>query len=91
MPLSLCVQEVVRLRVMLKGMGIEQKEATRIWEDNHGAIALAKKARTKHVDIKHHFTRETVEREMIKADYIDTKHPFADLLTKRLGRRHTST
>ncbi|OWY91573.1 Retrovirus-related pol Polyprotein, partial [Phytophthora megakarya] len=61
--------------------------ATQIWEDNQGAIALAKNAgynsRTKHVDIKHHFTRENVG----KADYIDTKRQLVDLLTKALGTK----
>ncbi|OWY91211.1 Retroelement Polyprotein [Phytophthora megakarya] len=65
--------------------------ATQIWEDNQGAIALAKNAgynsRTKHVDIKHHFTRENVERGTIKVDYIDTKRQLADLLTKALGTK----
>ncbi|OWZ20060.1 polyprotein [Phytophthora megakarya] len=42
---------------------------------------------TKHVDIKHHFTRENVERETIKVDYIDTKRQLADLLTKALGTK----
>ena len=42
MALSLCVQEVLWLRAMLKDMGYEQRNATQIWEDNQGAIALAK-------------------------------------------------
>ncbi|OWY94987.1 polyprotein [Phytophthora megakarya] len=91
MALTLCVQEVLWLRVMLKDMGIKQKEATQIWEDNQGAIALVKNAaynsRTKHVDIKHHFTRENVKRGTIKVDYVNTKHQFADLLTKALGTK----
>ncbi|OWZ15188.1 hypothetical protein PHMEG_00011211 [Phytophthora megakarya] len=91
MALSLCVQEVLWLRAMLKDMGIEQKKATQIWEDNQGTIALAKNAgfnsRTKHVDIKHHFTRENVERGTIKVDYIDTKRQLADFLTKALGTK----
>ena len=44
MALSLCVQEVLWMRAMLKDMGYEQRNATQIWEDNQGAIALAKNA-----------------------------------------------
>ncbi|POM80562.1 Integrase catalytic core protein [Phytophthora palmivora] len=89
--LSLCVQEVLWMRAMLKDMGHEQGNATQIWEDNQGAIALAKNAgynsRTKHVDIKHHFTRENVENGTVLVDYIDTKQQLADLLTKALGTK----
>ncbi|OWZ05436.1 polyprotein [Phytophthora megakarya] len=42
MALSLCVQEVLWVLAMLKDMGIEQKEATPIWEDNQRAVALTK-------------------------------------------------
>ncbi|KAJ8522850.1 hypothetical protein ON010_g17646 [Phytophthora cinnamomi] len=51
-------------------------------EDNQGAIALAQNAgyhaRTKHVDIRHHFIRENVERGTVKVDQIDTKHRHVD-------------
>jgi hypothetical protein len=53
MALSLCVQEVLWTRAMLTDMGALQRNATTIWEDNQGAIALAQNAgyyaRTKHV------------------------------------------
>lgn len=91
MALSLCTQEVLWTRAMLKDMGKEQKEATQVWEDNQGAIALAQNsgyhARTKHVDIKHHFTRENVENGTIKIDYVDTKQQLADMMTKALGTK----
>ncbi|GMF31993.1 unnamed protein product [Phytophthora fragariaefolia] len=55
MALSLYVQEVLWTRSMLKDMGKEQEDATQIWEDNQGAIVLAKNAgyhaRTKSVII----------------------------------------
>ncbi|GMF50849.1 unnamed protein product [Phytophthora fragariaefolia] len=56
---------------------------------NQGAIALAQNAgydaRTKHVDIRHHFIRENVEPGMVKVEYVDTKNQLADILTKALG------
>ncbi|KAE9359925.1 hypothetical protein PF008_g2010 [Phytophthora fragariae] len=70
MALSLCVQEVLWTRVVLTDKGTLQRNASRIWEDNQGAIALAQNAgyhaRTKHVDIRHHFIKENVERGTVK-------------------------
>ena len=44
-------------------------------------------ARMKHVNVRHHFIRENVERGTLKVDYINTKHQLADVLTKRLGAK----
>ena len=44
-------------------------------------------SRTKHIDIKHHFTRENVENGKVQVDYVDTKNQLADLLTKALGTK----
>ncbi|CEG43863.1 polyprotein [Plasmopara halstedii] len=88
MALSLCTQEILWKRAMLRDMGHEQVEGTQVWEDNQGAIALANNAgyhaRTKHVEIKHHFIRENVPGGLLKIDYIDTKSQLADMLTKAL-------
>uniref|UniRef100_A0AAV1V319 Polyprotein n=1 Tax=Peronospora matthiolae TaxID=2874970 RepID=A0AAV1V319_9STRA len=76
---------------MLTDMGVVQRNATKIWEDNQGAIALAQKtgyhARTKHVDIRHHFIRKTIEAGTVALAYVDTKHQLADVLTKALGSK----
>jgi hypothetical protein len=91
MALSLCVQEVLWTRAMLTDIGALQRNATTIWEDNQGAIALAQNAgyhaRTKHVDIRHHFIRENVERGTVTVEYVDTKNQLADILTKALGTK----
>jgi hypothetical protein len=91
MALSLCVQEVLWTRAMLTDIGAIQLNATKIWEDNQGAIALAQNsgyhARTKHVDIRHRFIRENVERGTVTVEYIDTKNQLADILTKALGTK----
>ena len=76
MALSLCTQEVLWVRAMLKDMGREQVGGTHVWEDNQGAIALARNAgyhaRKKHVDTLHHFIRDNVDRGTLKVDYVDT-------------------
>jgi hypothetical protein len=59
--------------------------------DNQSAIALTKDdayhARTKHFDIRHHFIREQVERNIIEVEYINTNENTADIFTKALNSR----
>lgn len=61
-----------------------------IYEDNQGCIALTENPvqhkRSKHIDIKHHFTREKVLSGEIRLQYIPTQDQLADLLTKPLER-----
>jgi hypothetical protein len=58
--------------------------------DNQGSIRLAKNpiyhARTKHIEIHHHFIRERVLEGEISLDYIPTDQQPADILTKSLGK-----
>ena len=67
-----------------------QPRATIIYCDNQGAIALAKNpqfhARTKHIDIQHHFVREKVNEGVVQLEYIDTERQVADGLTKALDK-----
>ena len=42
-------------------------------------------ARTKHIDLRHHFIREAVE-EKIKVTYIPTEENVADIFMKALAR-----
>ena len=91
MALILCVQEVMWTRAMLNEMRMIQDNATQIWEDNQGAIALAQNAgyhaRTKHVDIRHHFIREKIEDGTAVITYVDTKHQLDDIMTKARGSK----
>ncbi|GMF64476.1 unnamed protein product [Phytophthora fragariaefolia] len=65
---------------------METKSAVKIYEDNQGAIALAKNPefhkRTKHIDIRYHFVREKVEDSQVVLEYCSTKDMLADLMTK---------
>lgn len=42
-------------------------------------------ARTKHIDIRHHFIREHVSKGSIDVKYLCTKEMLADILTKPLS------
>ena len=59
---------------------------TKILYDNTSAINISKNSvlhsRTMHIDIRHHFLRDHVEKQDISLIYIDTKHQLADIFTK---------
>ena len=67
-----------------------QKHPITVFEDNQSCISLAKNptfhARTKHIDIRHHFVREAVENELIELVYCPTEEMIADILTKPLAK-----
>jgi hypothetical protein len=81
-------REIMWLRELLETLGHSQPITT-LRCDNQGAIALTKKPsshpRTKHIAIRHHQTREWAEQGMIRIEYVDTKSPKADILTKPLS------
>lgn len=86
-------KEAIWLRRLLDEIQHEtanQPRATIIYCDNQGAIALAKNAqfhaRTKHIDIQHHFVREKVNEGVIQLEYIETERQVADGLTKALDK-----
>lgn len=86
-------KEAIWLRRLLNEVQPEadnEARATIIYCDNQGAMALAKDpqfhARTKHIDMQHHFVREKVSDGTIQLEYVDTENQVADGLTKPLER-----
>ena len=63
---------------------------TTIFENNQGCITLAKNpayhAKTKHIDIQHHFIWEKVEDKEIDLVYCKTEDMIADMLMKPVTR-----
>ncbi|KAL0303184.1 UNVERIFIED_CONTAM: Retrovirus-related Pol polyprotein from transposon TNT 1-94 [Sesamum radiatum] len=78
--------EVVWLRRILKDMEFEQSGSTTIFCDNMSAIAMAKNpvfhARSRHIELQHHFIRELVNEGEISIKFINTNDQPADILTK---------
>lgn len=70
--------------------GITPRPSTILKTDNQGALALAKNpvhpTRSKHIDIKHHYIRETIALGIVWLEHVSTSDMAADFLTKPLGR-----
>ena len=66
MSISLASQECVYLLCLVKSLGLDLGGPILLQGVNHGAIKLAQKpithSRSKHIDIKHHFVPDPVER-----------------------------
>jgi hypothetical protein len=60
--------------------------------DNTSAIFVAKNLvfykRMKHLEVRHHFLRDHVEKGDIEMRYIDTERQLADIFTKPLDASH---
>ncbi|GJX07666.1 retrovirus-related pol polyprotein from transposon TNT 1-94 [Tanacetum coccineum] len=58
--------------------------------DNRSAIALCcnnvQHSRSKHIDIRHHFIREQVEKGMVELYFVSTDYQLAGIFTKALPR-----
>ena len=56
--------------------------------DNESAIKIAynpvQHSKTKHIEIRHHFIRDHVEKGDIGLSYVSTKDQLADIFTKAL-------
>ena len=89
MSLSEACREVTYLRLLLSELKHMQHGATTVYEDNQGAIALTKNpehhARNKHIDMRHHYCRDMVQRGAVNVVYMPTHLMPADMLTKALA------
>ena len=58
--------------------------------DNRSAIALCcnnvQHSRSKHIDIRHHFIREQVEKGVVELYFVKTEFQLAGIFTKALPR-----
>ncbi len=77
-------------KLMMDLWCMEEKKVMVIWCDNQGAISLTKNpthhARTKHIDVQHHFVRKRVENGEVQYEYCPTEHMVLDVLTKALSK-----
>ncbi len=82
------VREAIWLKSLANSINLNITEPIIIYEDNNGCIQIANNPsnhkRSKHIDIKYHFSREQVEKNVIKLKYVSTGDQLADILTKPL-------
>lgn len=89
MALTEAAKEAIYLRRFLQEIGLFGNGPVLIYNDNQGSRDLAKNptfhARTKHIDMRHHFIRNAIKDDLVKTDYVSTEDMVADILTKGLG------
>ncbi|KAJ8481821.1 hypothetical protein ONZ51_g5747 [Trametes cubensis] len=90
MAISYAARHTIWMRTLLSELTFVQKGPTQLNADNLSAIALSRDnvhhARSKHIDIRHHFIRECVESDTIVLKYVPTDQNVADFFTKALTR-----
>ena len=84
-----CCAQLFWIKQQLEDFGIKTG-CIPIMCDNTSAINMAKNLvqhkRTKHIDIRHHFLRDNVEKGFIIMKFCATEDQIVDIFTKALGR-----
>ena len=82
-----CCTQLLWMKHQLEDYQIT-KNCIPIYCDNRAAICLSKNpilhSRAKHIEIKHHFIRDYVQKGALDIQFIDTDHQWADIFTKPL-------
>jgi hypothetical protein len=92
MAITHATKEGIWIRRLLMEIGFwgSAKQSIIINTDNQGCMALSKNpvfhARTKHIDIRHHFIREKIESHEVEIAFCRTEEMAADILTKALTK-----
>ena len=89
MALGLCTQEALYLQRYISDLNVSS-ESLVIYSDSQSALDLVKNpvnhARSKHIDIKHHFIRENLVNGVVDYRYVSTNDNVADCFTKALAK-----
>ncbi|GKD67934.1 hypothetical protein Tco_1322024 [Tanacetum coccineum] len=87
--MSGCCAQILWMRSQLTDYGFAFNKIP-LYCDNCSAIALCcnsvQHSRSKHIDIRHHFTREQVEKGVVEFYFATTDYQLADIFTKALQR-----
>ncbi|GJZ86360.1 retrovirus-related pol polyprotein from transposon TNT 1-94 [Tanacetum coccineum] len=92
--LSGCCAQILWMRSQLRDYGFAFNKIP-MYCDNQSAIALCcnsvQHSRSKHIDIRHHFIKEQVEKKVVELYFVETKYQLADIFTKALPRERFAT
>ena len=90
MAAALAAKEALALRKLIQDLQLDLDRRITMGEDNQGAIKLLKhpmaSARSKHIDVLHHFVRERVARGEVQFVFVPTERMVADAMTKALPK-----
>ena len=88
---SVAATEAAYLSNFLRELGVDSSSPTPLYVDNKSAIDLAYNpehhARVKHIERRHFFIREAVERGQIRVPFVRTDDNIADFFTKPLSSK----
>ena len=83
------MKEILFIVAVLLSMEIEVQKPVVVQVDNNGAIFLTNNCstsdRTKHVDVRRHFTREFVQSGAIKVVFVRSEDNDSDMMTKNVA------
>ena len=87
--MSSCCAQILWMRSQLSDYGFEFNKIP-LYCDNKSAIALScnnvQHSRAKHIDIRHHFIKEQVEKGVVELYFVRSEYQLADIFTKALPR-----
>ena len=85
--LSDCVKEIKFIDMLCKGLKIELEKPIKVRVDNVSAN-LAETAnasrRTRHIDVKYHHVRNSIEEGFIKVEFVVSEENYANIFTKNV-------
>lgn len=95
MALAEGAKEAIYLRSFMREIGLQQLCEVILYNDNRGAELLAQNpvyhSRSKHIDLRYHFVRQSIEEKQLVVRHVSSDEMCADFLTKALPRaKHLS-
>ena len=88
--LTYAIQEVQSVNYLLEELGIKQEKAIIVHEDNQSAIKFSNnssfKGRAKHIDLRHNYVKDLIEKGFCVLKYCETEKMLADIFTKPVDR-----
>jgi hypothetical protein len=86
---SVASREAVWLRKLLSDLFSVELEPTVIHCDNQSCIKLSENPvfhdRSKHIEMRYHYVRDMVQKNILSIQYVPTTEQTADILTKPLS------
>ena len=85
-----CVRHIIWFRSLFQELGFNQKQPTVLYCDNKGTVTCThdphSHSQMKHIDIRAHFIRDCVNKELIDVHHVPGTENPSDLLTKPLNK-----